>query len=123
MRVVAAIDKFRGTLTAAEAAAAIGHACWELGHDCDEIPLADGGEGLLDVLGGANRSNVVNGPLGDAVDAGWRLHRGTAVIEMARASGLALVGGADGNDPLAASTMGVGELIDHALSAVGYGVC
>ena len=49
--VVAAVDKFRGTATAAEVAAAIGHACWELGHDCVEIAVADGGEGILDALG------------------------------------------------------------------------
>jgi glycerate kinase len=117
MRVLAAVDKFRGTASAAEVAAAIGRACWDLGHDCDETPLADGGDGLLDVLGGANRRTVVTGPLGDPVEAAWRLHRGTAIIEMARASGLGLVGGADGNDAMAASTTGVGELIDHALGA------
>lgn len=117
MQVVAAVDKFRGTATAAEVAAAIGHACWEAGHDCIEIPLADGGEGLLDVLGGPNRHTVVTGPLGDPVEAGWRLHRGTAIIEMARASGLVLAGGADGNDPMEATTRGTGELIDAALTA------
>ena len=56
MRVVAAVDKFRGTATAADVAHAIGQACWELGHDCTEFALADGGEGLLDALGGANRT-------------------------------------------------------------------
>lgn len=115
MRVLAAVDKFRGTATAAEVARAVGHACWELGHDCDEAPVADGGEGTLDVLGGPNRSSIVTGPLGDPVDAPWRFHRGTAVIEMARASGLALVGGVGGNDAVAASTTGTGELIDRAL--------
>ena len=117
MRVVAAVDKFRGTASAADVAGAIGHACWELGHDCEEIALADGGEGLLDVLGGPNRRTVVTGPLGDPVEAEWRLHRGTAIIEMARASGLVLAGGAEGNDPMAATTTGVGELIDRALDA------
>jgi glycerate kinase len=53
--------------------------------------------------------------LGDPVQAEWRLHRGTAVIEMARASGLTLVGGAGGNDAMAATTTGTGELIDQAL--------
>ncbi len=115
VRVVAAVDKFKGTATAAEVATGIGHACWELGIDCDEVPVADGGEGTLDVLGGANRTNVVTGPLGDAVEAAWRFHRGTAVIEMARASGLTLVGGAEHNDAVAASTTGTGELIDRAL--------
>ncbi|MBV6508492.1 MAG: Glycerate 2-kinase [Acidimicrobiales bacterium] len=79
--------------------------------------MADGGEGTLEALGGANRSTTVSGPLGDAVDAEWRLSRGIAVIEMARASGLALLGGAEGNDPVAASTYGTGELIAAALDA------
>lgn len=115
MRVVAAPDKFRGTATAAHVAAAVGRVAWEAGWDCDEIPMADGGEGTLDVLGGANRCTTVMGPLGDPVEAGWRWSRRTAVIEMAQASGLSLVGGAEGNDPLAASTHGTGELIAAAL--------
>ena len=117
MRVVAAVDKFRDTATAAEVAHAVGQACWELGHDCDEFALADGGEGLLEALGGANRTSVVTGPLGTAVEAQWRLHRGTAIIEMAQASGLSLAGGAEGNDPMTATTAGTGELIDAALFA------
>ena len=112
---LAASDKWKGTLTAAQACAAIGHACWELGIDCTEMPMADGGEGTLDVLGGPNRSTLVTGPLGDPVRAEWRFDRGVAVIEMARASGLTLVGGATGNDAMAASTQGTGELIDTAL--------
>jgi glycerate kinase len=116
-RVVAAPDKFKGTLSAHEVAAAIGHACWELGIDCVEVPMADGGDGLLDVLGGANRTSTVTGPLGDPVDAAWRFSKGTAVIEMARASGLSLIGGAAGNAPMDATTTGTGELIDHALDA------
>jgi len=117
MQVVAAVDKFRGTATAREVAQAIGQACWEAGHDCAEFALADGGEGLLDALGGANRTARVSGPLGTPVEAGWRLHRGTAVIEMAQASGLTVAGGAERNDPLGASTAGTGELIDVALRA------
>ena len=112
---LAASDKFKGTLTAAGACAAIGHACWELGIDCTETPMADGGEGTLEVLGGPNRTTLVTGPLGDPVQAQWRFDRGVAVIEMARASGLSLVGGAAGNDAMAASTQGTGELIDTAL--------
>jgi glycerate kinase len=117
MRVVAAVDKFRGTASAAEVAAAIGHACWETGHDCTELALADGGEGLLDVLGGANRTTTVTGPLGTPVAAEWQLRRQTAVIEMARASGLVLAGGAEANDPMHATTAGTGELIDAAITA------
>jgi glycerate kinase len=115
MKVLAAVDKFRGTATAAQVATAIGHACWQLGHDCIERPLADGGEGTLDALGGANRTTLVTGPLGKPVQAAWRLHRGTAVIEMACASGLILAGGKQENDPIAATTTGTGELIDAAL--------
>ena len=117
MRVVAAVDKFRGTATGAEIASAIGHACWEHGHECVEFALADGGEGLLDVLGGPNRTTTVTGPLGAPVEAAWRFASGTAIIEMARASGLLLAGGADGNDPMEATTAGTGQLIDAALTA------
>ncbi len=67
MKVLAAVDKFRGTATAAEVARAIGHACWEAGHECVELPMADGGEGTLDALGGPTRTTVVTGPLGDPV--------------------------------------------------------
>jgi glycerate kinase len=116
-RVVAAPDKFKGSLSAREVAAAIGNACWALDVDCTEVPMADGGDGLLDVLGGPNRTSTVTGPLGDPVVAEWRFSRGTAVIEMARASGLALVGGAEHNRPMDATTTGVGELIDQALDA------
>jgi hypothetical protein len=117
MRVLAAADKFKGTATAAQVCAAIGHACWALNIDCTEMPMADGGEGTLAVLGGANRTATVTGPLGTPVEAQWRLHRGTAVIEMAQASGLTLAGGPGKNDPLNATTRGTGELIDQALNA------
>ncbi len=116
-RVVAAPDKFKGTATAAEVARAIGHACWELDVECVEVPMADGGDGLLEAFGGPNRTSTVTGPLGDPVDAAWRFSKDTAVVEMAQASGLALVGGAEGNQPIDATTTGTGELIDHALDA------
>ncbi len=115
MKILAAVDKFRGTASAAQVATAIGHACWQLGHDCIERPLADGGEGTLEALGGANRTTLVTGPLGEPVQAQWRFHRGTAIIEMACASGLLLAGGKEKNDPVAATTTGTGELIDAAL--------
>jgi len=115
MRVVAAPDKLRGTATAAEVAAAVGRAAAAAGWDCDQQPVADGGEGTLEVFGGPNRTTRVTGPLGDPVDAGWRLDGRTAVVEMARASGLDLVGGPEGNDPVAASTVGTGEVLSKAL--------
>lgn len=115
MRILAAPDKFRGTASAAQAAAAIAAGARPSAASVQQVPLSDGGEGFTEVFGGANKVSVVTGPLGDPVPAGWRLSGKTAVIEMAQASGLALVGGADGNDPIAASTAGTGELIAEAL--------
>jgi glycerate kinase len=117
VHVVAAPDKFRGTASAIEVAAAIAAAVESLGHTCDQVPMADGGEGTLEALGGANRTSTVTGPLGAPVEAEWRLHRRRAVIEMARASGLGLAGGAEGNDPVAATTAGTGELIAAAVES------
>jgi glycerate kinase len=117
MRVLAAPDKFRGSAGAADAARAIATGAARLGCSCRELPLADGGEGTLDAFGGPNRLTTVTGPLGAPVEAAWRLDDGLAVIEMARASGLSLVGGAEHNEPLAASTRGTGELIAAALAA------
>ncbi len=112
MRILAAFDKFRGTLTSLEACAA---ACAGAGeHNCTTQPIADGGEGTLDVFGGPNRWTTVTGPLGDPVKAAWRLADGVAVIEMAQASGLLLTGGH--NNPITASTVGVGQLIASALA-------
>ena len=115
MRVVAAPDKFRGTVSAADAASAIARAVVSRGGTAIEVPMADGGEGLLDVLGGPDHTTEVTGPLGSPVRAGWRLTGGTAVVEMARASGLVLAGGIEGNRPLDATTAGVGELLRHAV--------
>lgn len=117
MRVVAAPDKFRGTASAAAVAAAIGRAAAAAGWECDEVPVADGGEGTIEALGGPNRTTTVRGPLGEPVEAAWRLDRRTAVIEMAEASGLLLAGGAEGNDPIAADTHGTGELIQLAVES------
>ncbi len=115
MEVVVAPDKFRGTLSAAEAAKAMASGARELGWMARESPLADGGEGTLEVLGGPNRTSTVTGPLGAAVVAGWRLEGDLAVIEMATASGLSLVGRPEGNDPVGATTYGTGELIAEAI--------
>jgi glycerate kinase len=118
MRVLACPDKFRGTLTAHEAAAAIAAGANRAGWEAIELPLADGGEGTLEVLGGANRTTVVTGPLGEPVEAAWRLDGDVALIEAAQACGLTLAGGTEGNDPVGATSRGVGELI---AAAVGGG--
>lgn len=124
--VVIAPDKFRGSATARQICEAVAEVVVAHGRPAVQLPMADGGEGTVDAFGGANRSTLVTGPLGDPVDAGWRLMRPTerrgqfaedvtAIIEMATASGLDLVGGHEGNDPLAASTFGTGELIAEAV--------
>ncbi len=123
MRVLVAPDKFRGTLTAHEAARALARG-WHRARpadDVEELPLADGGEGTLDALvaalGGDRRALTVTGPLGDPVEAVFGLLPGpSGVVEMALASGLALVPQGRG-DPLRATTFGTGELILAACRA------
>jgi glycerate kinase len=117
MRLLAAPDKFRGTLSARDAAAAIATGGERAGWSAVELPLADGGEGTLDILGGGNRRTVVTGPLGEPVEAAWRFEEdGTALIEAAQACGLTLAGGPEGNDPLRATSRGVGELVAAAVA-------
>ena len=109
-------DKFRGSLTAPEAAAALATGAERAGRPAIGLPLADGGEGTLEALcpSAADRRRArVRGPLGETVEAEWGMRDDVGVVEMARASGLALVAGA--NDPLAATTYGTGELIRAAL--------
>jgi glycerate 2-kinase len=119
LHVLAAPDKFRGTLSAPAVADAIAAAVAARGGSVRTLPLADGGEGMLDAFGGANRWTTVTGPAGRPVEAGWRMTAaGDAVIEMALASGLVLAGGAECNDPWGATTRGTGELI---LAATGEG--
>lgn len=114
-RVVFAFDKFRGTATSAELAEAGAAVAAAAGWRSVAVPLADGGEGSLAALGGPNRFTTVAGPLGDPVEAGWRMEGRVAWIEMAAASGLLLAGGAAGNDAMAADTTGTGQLIANAI--------
>ncbi|MGO8870021.1 MAG: glycerate kinase [Acidimicrobiales bacterium] len=111
---LAAPDKFRGTATARQVSAAIAHGAAPFGWSVRELPLADGGEGLLEVLGvlGGEHVNVrVHGPLGVPVVAEVLRVGPVAIVEMAQASGLALAGGAEHNDPVGASSQGTGELL------------
>jgi glycerate kinase len=118
---VAAPDKFRGTASAAVAAAAAADAARRAGWTADEVPLSDGGEGLLDAVGGTPRSAMVSGPLGAPVEAEWRMLESgdepTAVIEMSRAAGRALLVRPQGDDPIRAGTAGVGQLLLAARDA------
>jgi glycerate 2-kinase len=120
MRVVIAPDKFKGTLTAVQAAAAMstGWRRTDRRAEIEEAPMADGGEGTLDTLLGALDGRKerlrVTGPLGDPVEADIGVVEGTggltAVVEMARASGLTLIS-EPRRDPTRATTRGTGEMI------------
>lgn len=113
-------DKFRHSLSAAAAATALARGLRTAGiEEVIEFPVADGGEGTLDAVlataGGSRRTVRVTGPLGDPVDAQYGvLPDGTAVVEMAQASGLTL---SIERDALRASTRGTGELIAAACRA------
>jgi glycerate kinase len=118
--IVLAPDKFKGSADAAAVARALraGIQDVEPGATVVEVPVADGGEGTVDaaIRGGFRGVRVtVCGPLGDPVEAVVAVRDGTAVVELARASGLALVG--DRRDPLAATTFGTGQLVAAALDA------
>jgi len=119
--VLVAPDSFKGTFRAAEVAGAIGRGLERAGlMPPDLCPLADGGEGtmeaLLLALGGEVSGVEVQDPLGRPVQAQFGLVEdgGTAVLEMAAASGLGLVGPEE-RDAWAASTYGTGELICAAV--------
>jgi glycerate 2-kinase len=125
LRVVVAPDSFKGSLDAGEVAESIRAGIHEILADAEVIlaPVADGGEGLLDVLlpvlGGALHTTRVAGPLpGQAVDAAWGFvsRDRLAIIEMARAAGLLLVP-PDRRDPRITTSYGFGELIRAALDA------
>jgi glycerate 2-kinase len=114
-------DSFKGTFTAQEVAAAIAAGLRAAGREAEELPVADGGEGTMDVLrgvlGGELRSVTVSDPLGRPVEAHFvLLPDGAAVVETAQASGLGLVDDGE-RDAWAASTRGTGELIAAAVEA------
>ncbi len=120
---VCAPNAFKGTLTARAAAAAMARGVRDAGAEAIEVPVADGGDGTLDVLlsarGAASRvtRHRVTGPYGAAVSArlGW-IGATDAVVELAEASGLRRVVGGD-SDALRATSRGTGELIAAALAA------
>jgi glycerate kinase len=137
MRVVIAPDKFKGSLSAPEVASrlsaglragfAAGRAAASLpaeGFETTLIPVADGGEGTLDAAVGSGftrRSTTVTGPTGQPITAEFAVRGEEAVIEMAAASGLAVLPGfGDGSAPStetakSSTSLGTGELIRAAL--------
>lgn len=122
MRIVIAPDKFKGSMSASEAARyiALGINSVLPNSELILLPLSDGGEGLVESLAEIGNISVVTttvtGPLGQLVKAEWGFNdiEKTAIIEMAAASGLTLVPEAQ-RDPSVTSTFGTGELIKTAL--------
>src|SRR2546428_1979723 len=124
MRIVIAPNAFKGSLSALQAAEAIRDGVLAVAADADLVlvPIADGGDGTVDALvaatDGGGRTRRGRGPLTDpaAADEGVMDKGETAVIEMAKAAGLALVP-PQHRDPRVTTTYGVGELLQHAYDA------
>ncbi|MCH8108626.1 MAG: glycerate kinase, partial [Chloroflexi bacterium] len=124
MKIVIAPQAFKGSISALEVASAMRDGVYRAVADAETVlvPVADGGDGtletLVDISAGEIKTSQVTGPLGDNIEAQWGAmgDGNTAVIEMARTSGLALVP-MDKRNPLIATTFGLGEAIRHALDA------
>ncbi len=121
MRIVTAIDSFKGSLTSLQAGQAVREAALRRWPEAEVAvrPLADGGEGTVEALreglGGQAVTVSVCGPLGTPVAADYTLlPDGTAVLEMAAAAGITLISPEE-RDPLKTTTYGVGEMIRDAL--------
>ena len=122
MKVVVAIDSFKGSLSSLQAGNAVKDAIYRLDDNAQVFvkPLADGGEGTVEALAEGCDSEIVEvkvqGPLGTPVVAKYCILKdtNTAVIEMASASGITLIS-ADKRNPLETTTYGVGELIKDAI--------
>ena len=120
-KVVVAPDSFKGTMSSVEVCEIVARAFHDLSPATQvvSVPIADGGEGTVDAwlaaLGGRRVKARVTGPLFDEVDAFYGIlpDGKTAVVEMAAASGLPLVG--DRKDPLRATSFGTGQLLRDAL--------
>ena len=123
MKIVVAIDSFKGSLPSLVSGEAVKDAAKRVfdGPEVDICPLADGGEGTVDAIVSANNGELVTvevtGPLGKTVTASYGLVRetNTAIIEMSSAAGITLLRREELN-PLKTTTFGVGELIRDAIS-------
>ncbi|MTH45768.1 glycerate 2-kinase [Intestinirhabdus alba] len=124
MKIVIAPDSYKESLSATEVAQAIEKGFREIFPDAQYVcvPVADGGEGTVEAMiaatQGSERCARVTGPLGETVNASWGLSGDgkTAFIEMAAASGLALVP-PEKRNPLITTSRGTGELILQALDS------
>lgn len=123
MKVVVAVDSFKGSLSSLEAGSAISEGIHRVMDDARVVvrPLADGGEGTVEALAlgmnGRIETIKVTGPLGDMVEASYGIidETKTAIIEMSAAAGITLVAEPDRN-PLNTTTYGVGEMISDAIN-------
>ena len=117
--ILVAPTSFKGTITAADAARALAQGARDARPDTEvvELPVSDGGPGLVDALlaarGGELHLVRVHDPLGRAVDARVLVQGATAIVESADACGMHLLGRAE-LDPIRLGSGGVGELIDAA---------
>ena len=126
MKIVIAPQSFKSSVSALEAAQAIQRGVLKAAPDSETVlvPVADGGDGTLEVLVNSTKGTIfrsfVTGPLGHTVEASWGVlgDERTAIIEMARASGLAMVPHRRRN-PRTTTTFGTGEVIKEALDR-GY---
>ena len=133
-RVLVAPDSFKGTLHAAAVARTICSSLGRLGIKYDSMPMSDGGEGFADVIAEAiedgcernaqvsSHTATVTGPAGNNVLARYYQvdetgQPMTAIMDCASASGLALAGGVENNDPIIATSRGTGELISDAINS------
>jgi glycerate 2-kinase len=124
LKIVVAPNAFKGSLSAPQAAAAMARGVRQVFPDAEivEVPVADGGDGTVEALVSAHHGTlhpvVVEGPLGDPVTAAYGLVEGgsTGVVELATASGLALIA-PERRDPRRASTYGFGQLLEAVRKA------
>ena len=121
-KIVIAIDSFKGCLSSAAIAKAVARGIWSVLPHCEvvQLPIADGGEGTVDALvaatGGTYISPIVQNPLGQPIAARYGIlgNGRQAVIEMAAASGLALIPSRSGQ-VMHCTTFGTGQLIADAI--------
>jgi glycerate kinase len=121
LQIIVACDKFKGSLTALQACQAIAEGIANAlpKSRVVQIPLADGGEGTLEILAQTLKAKLqniqVSNPLFEPIQAQWAMAGKTAFMEMAQAAGLALLPKKLQN-PMLTTTLGVGEMIQDALS-------
>ena len=121
MKVVVAVDSFKGSMTSMEAGMAVKAGIFAARTDAEVVvkPLADGGEGttdaLIEGLNGERIDVTVTGPYHEPIQAyyGYLKESNTAIMEMASAAGITL---SDKREPMTATTYGVGEMILHAIN-------